>query len=113
MTLRFPDTVEHDLAKQTLARLVEQAFEQTAAHAAGRRAIRVEVPIEDVDPLMWLEAQGNRSRGYWCERDGEFELAGVGTADILSAEAECDYDELLARLRQGVSTVHPNLRYLG
>ncbi|MBX7258229.1 MAG: isochorismate synthase [Candidatus Hydrogenedentes bacterium] len=114
MTLLFPDTVEHGEAKQALAAMIQQAFE--SAHARGvekRRVLRAEVPVEDVVPLQWLEAQGNRSRGYWCDRDREYELAGAGTADILSADAECDYDELIDRLRNAIAAVHPNLRYFG
>ncbi|MCL4694574.1 MAG: isochorismate synthase, partial [Candidatus Hydrogenedentes bacterium] len=60
-----------------------------------------------------LEAQGMRSRGYWCSRERDFELAGVGTADIISAEVECDYEELFDILKAGISSVHPNLRYYG
>lgn len=114
MTLLFPDTVEHGEAKRALAALVQQAFESAYSHGVHkRRVLRAEVPVEDVIPLEWLEAQGNRSRGYWCDRDGEYELAGVGTADALSAEAECDYDELIDRLRNAIAAVHPNLRYFG
>ncbi len=110
----YPETVEPGQAKETLAMLIEQAFESASAKAdQHRRALRVEVPVEGVEPLAWLEAQGMRSRGYWCSRDRDFELAGVGTADIISAEVECDYDELFDRLKAGISTVHPNLRYYG
>ena len=109
---QFPNTVEPGVAKQTLAMLIEQAFESVAS-GTRRRALRVEVPVEGVEPLAWLEAQGDRSRGYWCDRDRGFELAGVGTADILSAEVECDYGELFTTLKQGISSVHPNLRYYG
>ena len=110
---QYPNTVEPGVAKQTLAMLIEQAFDSVTAGGQRRRALRVEVPVEGVEPLAWLEAQGNRSRGYWCARDRDFELAGVGTADILSAEVECDYDELFATLKRGISAVHPNLRYYG
>ncbi len=114
MTLLFPDTVEHGEAKQALAALIQQAFDSAYTHGVEkRRVLRAEVPVEDVVPLQWLEAQGNRSRGYWCDRDREYELAGVGAADALSAEAECDYDELIDRLRNAIAAVHPNLRYFG
>ena len=112
--IQYPETVEPAQAKQTLAMLIEQAFESAATKSERRRkALRVEVPVEGVEPLAWLEAQGMRSRGYWCSRDRDFELAGVGTADIISAEVECDYEELFDILKAGISSVHPNLRYYG
>lgn len=110
----YPETVEPGQAKDTLAMLIEKAFQSIAAKGeCHRRALRVEVPVEGVEPLAWLEAQGMRSRGYWCSRERDFELAGVGTADIISAEVECDYDELFDILKAGISSVHPNLRYYG
>lgn len=110
----YPETVEPGEAKETLAMLIEKAFESISAKAeCHRRALRVEVPVEGVEPLAWLEAQGMRSRGYWCSRERDFELAGVGTADIISAEVECDYEELFDILKAGISSVHPNLRYYG
>jgi len=112
--IQYPETVEPAQAKQTLAMLIEQAFESASAKPdRHRRALRVEVPVEGVEPLAWLEAQGMRSRGYWCSRERDFELAGVGTADIISAEVECDYEELFDILKAGISSVHPNLRYYG
>jgi menaquinone-specific isochorismate synthase len=110
----YPETVKPGQAKETLAMLVEKAFESASTKAdQHRRALRVEVPVEGVEPLAWLEAQGMRSRGYWCSRDRDFEMAGVGTADIISAEVECDYEELFDILKAGISSVHPNLRYYG
>lgn len=110
----YPETVEPGQAKETLAMLIEKAFKSASTKAdPHRRALRVEVPVEGVEPLAWLEAQGMRSRGYWCSRERDFELAGVGTADIISAEVECDYEELFDILKAGISSVHPNLRYYG
>ncbi|GMU92222.1 MAG: isochorismate synthase [Candidatus Hydrogenedentota bacterium] len=109
----YPGIVESAAAKRTLASLLEQAFESTTRPSTGRRVLRVEVPVEGVDPLTWLYAQGQRSRGYWCGRDRDYELAGVGTADILTAETDCDYDALFERLHEGISSVHPHLRYYG
>ncbi len=98
-------------AKDSLAGLIEQAL--AAATPQHRHAIRIEIPIEPVEPLAWLAAQGNQSRGYWRGRDQDFELAGIGTADVLTGEVQADLEALVARLRESISTVHPNLRYFG
>jgi len=102
-----------DAAKQLLADLVAQAFEQVVKRDDHHRAIRLEVPIEPVDQLAWLRLQGNRSRGYWADRDGSFKIAGRGTADVITAETETDYDDLIETLRASIAGVHPNLRYYG
>ena len=105
----------HDIesAKQVLAHLIERSFESASARRDQRRAIRLEVPIEPVDLLGWLRLQGNRSRGYFANRDQEFVIAGRGNADVITAEVDTDYEELFARLRAGIAGVHPNLRYYG
>lgn len=109
----FPDVVEPGHAKRALAALLEQAFDSAAHTSKPRRVVRCEVPVDGVDPLTWLEAQGDRSRGYWCDREREFELAGVGTADIITAEALADYDQLFDHLRACIASVHPHLHYYG
>ncbi|MBM3289380.1 MAG: hypothetical protein FJY92_04440, partial [Candidatus Hydrogenedentes bacterium] len=108
-----PGVVEPSHAKRALAALMEQAFESAAHSAKPRRVVRCEVPVDGVDPLTWLEAQGDRSRGYWCDRERQFELAGVGTADIITAEVLTDYDALFDHLRACIASVHPHLHYYG
>jgi menaquinone-specific isochorismate synthase len=107
------DLCELPSAKESLAALIEQTFEIHVVRGHGRRALRLEVPTERVDALGWLLAQGNRSRGYWRNRECDFELAGIGRADTLTADAETDYDALFTRLRESIAEVHPNLRYFG
>ncbi|NUM56799.1 MAG: isochorismate synthase [Candidatus Hydrogenedentes bacterium] len=109
----YPDVVEPTHAKRALATLLEQAFDSAAHSSKPRRVVRCEVPVDGVDPLAWLEAQGNRSRGYWCDRERHFELAGVGTADIITAEVLTNYDELFDHLRACIASVHPHLHYYG
>ncbi|HRI88450.1 MAG TPA: isochorismate synthase [Candidatus Hydrogenedentes bacterium] len=109
----YPDVVEPSLAKKALATLLKQAFESTSSSGKPRRVVRCEVPVDGIEPLAWLESQGNRSRGYWCDREREFELAGVGTADIITAEVLTDYDALFEHLRGCIAQVHPHLHYYG
>ena len=109
----YPDVVAPSQAKRALAQLMEQAFGSAAHSAKPRRVVRCEVPVDGVDPLTWLEAQGDRSRGYWCDREREFELAGVGTADFITAEVLTNYDELFSHLRACIASVHPHLHYYG
>lgn len=109
----YPDIVAPPHAKKALGTLMEQAFDSATHSSKPRRVIRCEVPVDGVEPLAWLEAQGNRSRGYWCDRERQFELAGVGTADIITAEVLTDYDALFDHLRGCIASVHPHLHYYG
>lgn len=108
------ETRDTDAAKESLAQLIERAFDRLAGLTGdGHRALRLEVPLEPIEPLHWLLAQGNRSRGYWRDRHAGYELAGIGTADVLTGEVQADLDDLMRRLHAGIATVHPNLRYFG
>lgn len=111
--LQFPDVVNPSQAKRALATLLEQAFELAAASSKPGRVLRCEVPVDGVDALTWLEAQGDRSRGYWCDRERRFELAGVGTADVITAETLTDYDALFHHLHERIASVHAHLHYYG
>lgn len=102
-----------EAARQLLADMIHQACGAAEKRHGERRAIRLEAPIESLDLVAWLRVQGNRSRGYWAGRDGDWAIAGRGTADVITADVETDYDDLIDRLRAGIAGVHPNLRYYG
>lgn len=103
-----------ELARQRLAELVEQACEAAAtSHPDSHAAVRVEVPVEPAPALAWLQCQEGFPRSYWSDRDGLFEAAGVGAADVVFAAKDVDYRQLFRRLQTHLSPSHPNLRYYG
>ena len=97
-------------AKAQLGGLLHEALSHDADDEA---AVRLEVPLEPVDAIAWLQAQGPQSRGYWRNRNANFELAGIGRADMITAEADADYDAIFDHLRSHIAAVHPDLRFLG
>ncbi len=97
-------------AKAQLGGLIDEAL---AHDASDESAVRLEVPLEPVDAIAWLQAQGPQSRGYWRNRNANFELAGIGRADMITAEADTDYDAIFQHLQSHIAAVHPDLRYLG
>lgn len=99
-----------ETAKAQLGALIDEAL---ARDAADDSAVRLEVPIEPVNAIAWLQAQGPQSRGYWRNRNANFELAGIGRADMITAEADADYDAIFRHLQSHIASVHPDLRYLG
>lgn len=75
--------------------------------------VRAEIPIDSIDPLNWLHAQQGCTHYYWSSRDGEFEMAGTGEADVLVPENGIDLPGLFAQMRRRLSLEWPVLRYYG
>ena len=92
---------EHAKAAACLADTVDRQ-----APAPGR-VIRLESEVlPSLDPLAWLAAQRGITQYYWRDRDGDFEMAGVGEADVLSPsrvppEPHAVLDEIRRRLPDG------------
>ncbi|GMW00345.1 MAG: isochorismate synthase [Candidatus Hydrogenedentota bacterium] len=108
------ETIEPRLAKDALASVVQQVLESVVpGEREFPRALRVEFPIEHVDALSWLHAQRTSPRMYWADRESEFDVAGVGAADVIAADTDTDFEPLIAQLRATVSSTHPDLRYYG
>ena len=74
---------------------------------------RIEIPLNPIDPLDWLWQQPFAEKIYWQDREQEFEMAGVGIADLVLDSPPIDYSALFARLRKTLSISHNNIRYYG
>ncbi len=73
---------------------------------------RIELPVNpDTELLAWLEA-GEGIRVYWAERDGDLELAGMGTAFRISLNQLADFSESLPAM-QGIIAQCPDARFVG
>lgn len=93
--------------------LLEQLATQHRKAGSAPVPLRADVCIENVDAVTWLGAQPSGSRGYWSDRDGDFELAGVGRADVFTGVAHTDYLELMERLHARLARAAPGTRYFG
>jgi len=77
------------------------------------KILRVEVPIPTLEPLSWLERQKSDIKTYWCDRQGDFTMAGVGILDRIAGDIPIDYPTIFGRLRQNLSPLFPQVRYYG
>lgn len=77
------------------------------------RMARIEAPLPDTRPLDWLRAQPGFTQYYWSSRDDDFEMAGVGEADVLVPLGAVDVQGLFDHMRSRLSMRHPSLRYYG
>ncbi len=80
---------------------------------SGPRLVRFETPIAGPNPLDWLQAQPDQTRYYWSDRGGDFEMAGIGEADVLVPLGEVDISKLFAHMRTRLGPDNPSLRYYG
>lgn len=98
-----------DGLRRGLARVVSRALEMpSAAHL-----VRVEVPVENVDPLDWLHAQPHAQKVYWRGRSDDIAVAGVGAAERHTGTSREDVDRLPALERRIMQAEDARIRYYG
>lgn len=96
------------------ARAAEALAGASGSLADAARLLRVQVPIEGVVPLDWLRAQGHLTQYYWADREGAFEMAGVGEADVIApGEKGFDGGDVFAFMRARLSRDARSQRYYG
>ena len=108
--------VEHGVSFSTAVhkpgdRLAVKIKESLLVRGSG--FLRVEVELDRIDPLTWLSCQPGHDKVYWLDRDGQFESAGVGIADVLNTENSGDFGEIAARIDKTLSTAASGSRYYG
>lgn len=101
-------------ARQALSPLLDQLRERLErGDDPEGTLVRVEARVAAPDLLNWLHAQRGCTHYYWSGRDGHFEMAGIGEADVLIPESRVDLQGLFAHMRRRLSLEWPNLRYYG
>jgi len=96
---------------QHLSDQIRQRF-QSGQFTPGA-LVRAEVEVAGIRPLEWLQAQTGQTRYYWASREGDFEMAGIGEADVLVPDGHINPAALFALMRKRLSLVWPCLRYYG
>ena len=77
------------------------------------KIVRIEVKINNVEPLNWLLQQKSCVKTYWSDREQKFAMAGVGEADVVSGQNLVDYPSVFISLKKRLSSSYQNLRYYG
>ncbi|MFQ5850946.1 MAG: isochorismate synthase MenF [Candidatus Binatia bacterium] len=105
-----------DRSKRALAEQITRVAESTLTEKSGSRfprVLRIEVGIARVDPLSWLDAQKGPAKIYWADRKKQFEIAGIGQADVVSGNQPPSYVALFDRLNESLSGAESRVRYYG
>jgi menaquinone-specific isochorismate synthase len=80
----------------------------------GRAEIyRLQFPLENLDPLFWLQAQSVYPKIYWCDRKQKLEVAGLGQADVIQSEAGTRPVKLFNVIRSSLLRAGKSIRYFG
>jgi menaquinone-specific isochorismate synthase len=76
------------IATNTAVSVATAALEMARRVQQGSRGeghsefVRIELAIEPVDLLLWLQSQSAATKIYWRDRGQEYEIAGIHAADI-------------------------------
>lgn len=99
--------------KEVIAQRISRLIEDLKGKSSSKKIIRLEILCPDIDCFVWLNGQRSENKIYWADRNGDFEMAGIGAADLLKGDDLINYKELFFRLRQRLSVENKYLRYYG
>lgn len=109
-------TIKHHPIHQTMCEQLEKTFASLdqASFNSKRRLIRVEIPVDNIQPLPWLMNQKSPHKTYWCDRRKRVEMAGVGRADYVRGNnGISDPSALFRRLTEHLDASVTTSRYYG
>ena len=93
---------------------MRDAIRRECSQSGSSGIVRVETVIPRTDALAWLRAQAASAvKMYWADRDGQQEVAGVGTADIVAREESDSIDSQFEQLHRRLEAGEPGTRYFG
>ncbi len=99
--------------KDVLARHIRQLPDKVSPIGVPLQILRYEFPCESIDVLTWLHNQRVAQKIYWSGRSDDFEIGGIGVADILEGSGPIDHAEIFMYMEDRLAADNPNLRYYG
>ena len=94
---------------EQLMNLIRQGHPQLGAEGVQR----IEVPLVETDPLLWLRAQDVPVKTYWADRDQKFQFAGIGDTLILQGPDGSSTEMILKRMRRILLQSADAVRFYG
>ena len=94
--------------RSTLLNKLEQLDFSSAA-----KILRIDIPVSNINIIKWLGQQSTEEKVYWSERNGDFEVGGVGKADIITAKKFENYQKSISLIKNQFSEDFKFLRYYG
>lgn len=75
--------------------------------------LRYEFPSKPIDILQWLNHQPATTKIYWSDRDGETEMGGIGSADVIQGSGNINPEKVFNYIEDRLAPDNPYLRYYG
>src|SRR3989338_7368236 len=85
-----------DQIKNVLTRHIRQLPDKVSPIGVPLQILRYEFPCESIDILTWLHNQHVAQKVYWSGRANDFEIGGIGVADILEGNGPIDHAQVFA-----------------
>jgi menaquinone-specific isochorismate synthase len=82
-------------------------------HSSSREFIRIEIPIDPIDPFVWLHNQTDDIKCYWADRGKTFRSAGLGITDTINATTRSPIKQTLETIQQKLHHLPDAVRYYG
>ncbi len=115
--MKSPACLPLESLRSEIADRIRSAFDRWENRPEHQQqlGIRIELPIEDTDPLGWLCAQSAPVQGYWSGRDTPDERAGVGSCHLLTLGSVEEPRAVFDQGRAVLCTFGPaaDVRYFG
>jgi menaquinone-specific isochorismate synthase len=99
-------------AKIRLAQRLKDVLNEPQSDS-DHRFMRIQVAVGKLDTIQWLRQQTSDIKTYWRDREGQFEMAGLGESDLISGSLMPDYNALFLRLQEYLSETDEDVRYYG
>ncbi len=113
MIATFPDAASTLLDAAAMLRMQLRTLPKQPTSSVAR-IVRLEVPVDDIDPLRWLHAQPHTTKIFWSERHTDSQVAAVGVADVLASHRTHEnIHAVVHTLQQRLATAAPGVRYYG
>lgn len=102
----------HRQIKSEIINRLVHAFD-TKEELSRDQYIRIEIPIENMDLLSWLDQNDSEIKLYWCDRKHSYEMAGLDQADYIKGQKLDNYTGLFNSINTRLSKGSANLRFFG
>jgi menaquinone-specific isochorismate synthase len=79
----------NNLSLEEVERQAERAIKLGSPERNGKNIpfpIIVTLPLKEINILSWLESINRTPKVYWCSRDGQLEIGGIGASLTISEE---------------------------
>lgn len=111
---RAPTIIRLNDLKEQMRQHIRQLPQQISCVGTPTKILRFELPCEPVEILAWLH---NNQLGleslYWSDREGAFEVGGIGICEQIRGDGPVDHQEIFGFMEERLSPDNPHLRFYG